>query len=363
MKTVTVLALGIFLLLLVFLSCSPLPMITPEQGSHGYRTWQSKELVSFTHTGARICVPYGWEPVGALSKGLTWATFADDKTGVLIRRDAFASVPITFDGSSSITLRFPKTLSPLELPAYEKMVTDAFTHVSELFPHTPRTHTVLITAGLGPSASEADSIYPDPNAHVTYLILKPTNDRSEELLIHALMHLYNHQDTDRVYAENQSPIPARDFKELEAAWAETAFASSNAARRDRVAYLYNVHEAVHTRDFSRIIAPPFTDEAGFAAITEGLALSSNATYLDEQYNHYILAPLVMLGIEGLLEKYRAPLTLRDVLIHIHATNENLFERLHIYLPEQELTRVRDWIDGNKIVDRSLIDLALTVYDR
>ena len=363
MKTAALFALGICLVLVFFLSCSPVPSITPEQGSHGYRTWQNEKLVSFTHTGGRVCIPYGWEPLGALTSGATWTTFEQNKTGVFIRTDAFASVPIALDALSSITLRFPKTTSPLELPTYEKMVTDAFTQVSELFPHTPRTHTVLITAGLGLSESEADSIYPDPNAQVSYLILKPAHDRSEELFIHALMHLYNHQDTGRVYAENQSPIPARDFKELEASWAETAFASSNAARRDRVDYLYNVHEAVHTRDFSRIIASPFTDEAGFTAITEGLALSKNATYLDEQYNHYILAPLVMLGIEGLLQKYQAPLSVRELLTQIHTSNENMFDRLRNHLPDAEFSRIMRWVNGTETVDRSLIELALTVYNR
>jgi hypothetical protein len=263
-----------------------------------------------------------------------------------------------------VTLRYPTTTPAVYLDAYEALVRRAFTRVGALYPKTKvSSHTVLVTAGISFSDSEKSSIYPDPGSDVSYLILSPKQSRFEELFMHAVMHLYNrHGGADTEYEKKQSRMSAEDFQELEASWSESALIESDTERHARVEYLYSVHTAVRTRDFSRLHEPPFDNFVLDAGI-DGRMMVSHGTYLDYQYAHYVLAPLIMDGIEGLLQKYAPEKSVAGLLTNAHRENADFFALVEESLPETEFARVTRWLQGTETIDRNLIDLGLAFYDR
>ena len=85
--------------------------------------------------------------------------------------------------------------------------------------------------------------------------------------------------------------------------------------------------------------------------------------LDEQYNHYILAPLVMLGIEGMLQTKNMDTDLPELLANIHKGEaEGLFGVLKKLLSPAEYERVKRWIAGQETIDLDLIEKAVQYYN-
>jgi len=348
--------------------CYTPPKQNPVAGSQGYRVWFGDTLKSFEHKDARVCVPRGWQAVGAIETGDSWAKFESGMTGVLIRSDAFASTLIEPGHSSySVTVFYATSTDAELLKRYEEVIENAFDRTGRLFNDAPgdprRPHAVLITAGIaGDTRSPSARVYPDPHAGLSVFMRTPENPRAEELFIHAVLHLYNRHRTDLIAHENaQSPFAPEDWQELEATWGETAFSTGN--RLTRLTYLYNVHTAVRTGDFSLITSPPFNDEEGFKKIRASAVVAPGSAPLDYQYGHYVLAPLSMLAVEGLLQELDAGTDVEETLRGIHSGEAgNFFEELAKRLPEKEMARVRGWFEGTETVPSELVHAAVRHYE-
>ncbi len=363
---------GVAAVSVVFLlsGCTPVGPIMPEPGSHGYRFYDSAIFKSFATDDRRRCIPPGWEAVDAAQTGPGWAVFSHGGGGMLVS-DAFSSTTLSFSKSAyTVVLRTPVRDTPERRAEYERMVRNAFERVGALFADehgTPRTYTVIVTAGLSGAGGEAGSIYPAPSADVGYIFLPPSHTRSEELFIHGVVHLYNEYRPDAgVYAEAQAPFLPDDWKEMEAAWAELAFESSDQMRAARREYLVNVHEAVVTKDFSRITAPPFSEATAFAKMRGKLPVPTNASYddLDTQYGHYVLGPLILAGVDGLLLKQKTSESVETLLTKVHTgALVSFYGALRTELPESDISMLKSWIDGSAAIPEALIKAGVARYDR
>lgn len=364
-----VLAVATGLFFIISPSCAPIATAPFTHGSHGYRVWSGPTLKSFEHEIGRTCIPKGWQAVGAVETGAGWATFAPAETGVAIASPAFASSTLSFEHSAyAVTLIYPKSATPEQIRAYELMVRNAFETVGALFNdsalYEPSAHTVLVTAGLGASKAEKDSVYPDPNGSVTYLILTPDHPRAEELLIHAVAHLYNRFSlADLSYETMQAPVPQEDWQELEAAWAETAYESSSTTRRERFDYLYRVHQAVTSGDFSRVHEPPFDTRNELSTTTPGIVMNETSTQLDEQYGHYVLAPLAMTALDGIFFEDGASTSVASLLSRVHEGGENFFDLIQGSLSASRVDTFMSWLNGSTPVPHALVQKGETSYDR
>lgn len=354
-----------------FLYLSPLGCAAPAaqdavEGSHGMRVWNGENIKSFVHKGERICVPQGFKALGEARSGLGWASFPGGKTGVLINKAAFKTE--TFLPAQSryrITLYFPTTTPDEQVRAHRSDVERVAAKVANLFGDRGgllrKQHTILVTTG----AEEPRDlrVYPDPRDTLTVAVYEPEHIRSEELLVHAFVHLYNRHDSlnDR-YLDAQSPIPAGDFQELEATWAETALRSSAEGRRERIDYLYTIHRAVREKNFSLITYAPFNNRDAFESIVPSVIVDQNASFLSVQYGHYILAPLSMVALDGLLKEQGSVETVSSLLSRIHQnSDENLLRLMHEELGEAGVRTFTSWITGTETVPRVLIDRALATY--
>lgn len=352
--------------------CSQVPKEEPQKGTHGYRTWSGPTLVSFFHTGEKICIPEGWQAIDAVKEGKGWATYRLGKTGVMILSSAFIKTPpIQFENSSyKVSILYPANITTPELLSeYEKYVKNAFERVGKIFGdnvnNPSREHTVLVTVGLGTSFAERDSVYPDPSADTTYLILNPNRPRSEELFVHAVMHVYNKERNDLIsYEKNQLPIPIEEWQEVEATWAETALRTNNEWRVSRLNYLYGVHTAIQIGNFSLIKEAPFNKEDEFKKIKKNIVTDNNSSYLDEQYSHYVLAPLLMVATEGLLQKNKTGTNVEQLLTKIHTEkNLNYFDEVKKLLPQDDENHLTKWMSGEELIPHDLIFTTADYYAR
>ena len=312
--------------------CTTIGDVSPEMGSQGYRVWSGPTLKTFTHRGENICVPDGWQAVGALSEGEGDATFERSKTGVLIKKEAFGLRTLEPQNSHyRVTVLYPINMPRAEVQQIFAQVTHAFEAVGDLYGDRATTtrsaHTVLVTAGL----AATDAVYPDPTARLTLYIKSPDSERGEALLIHGAVHLYNRFSGDLPYLAKQFPFNGGEFEELEATWAETALTTHPDAAFERLNYLYRVHSAMVAQKPELLTEPPFNDHEAFNKIRPTILVKPGAPALDVQYGHYVLGPLVMAAVDGLLTTRNAGVSVSSILRDVHAgKRESLMDALKQY---------------------------------
>ncbi len=350
------------------IGCSPIPPVTPMMGSQGFRAWSGPTLISFEHGGKKICIDEGWTALGEKDSGTGWATFEKEKTGVAVQKSAFSEKTLTFVYSAyEVRLIYPKNIPPAELELYEATVRNAFERVGKLFndskDNPKRTHTVLLTPGVERTDGLQTPVYPDARENLSIYVQPPQSARGEELILHAIAHLYNRERPDLLaYQKHQSPLPPGDFQELEASWSESAYRTSNAGLRSRAAYLYNVHTAVQMKNFSLITAAPFNaDKKEFEDIRPSVVVPSDASFLTAQYGHYILGPLTMLATEGMLRENKAGITIEKILSRVHAEKTNYFETLSEYLSSEEMAALKSWMFEKVTVPYALVEAGMKTY--
>lgn len=348
--------------------CEDVKEIRHKEGTQGFRVWFSDKLWTFEHKGRNICIPEGWRAVGAeeINEEEGWARFERNLTGILIHEDSFAEREVTVPESPYVvTLLYPTSVETIA-EDYERIVKNTFSNVGALFPNNTETkkHTVLVTIGVEETLPQEESVYPDPRESMTIFFSHPNSFRGEELFIHAVMHLHNRFREDlTAYQNNQNPLFPEDFQELEATWAESAFRSSSEGRLLRANYMYNVHTAVQNKNFTLIEGPPFDNERAFESIEPNVIAEEGTSHVNIQYGHYILAPLAMVAIDGLLQEYGAAADVEIILTRIHANDTvNFFDELRRYIPESELQNIDGWMFGGETVPFSLIQRALQYYE-
>lgn len=348
--------------------------ILPQEhvmSSHGYKVWFSSTLQSFEHNGKRTCIPDGWESVGDIQQRFGWAVFPQGASGVLIHSSDFESRTVhTENDSYVLRVILLKNMTPALAERYVETITQAFSSVGALFPHTAgqrREHTVLVTVGVAGDGNDFEtSVYPDPSSEMSIFVRNIEHTRAEELFIHAAAHLYNRYRTDLTqYQMTQSPVPAEDWQEMEAAWTEVAFRTSSEGRVRRVAELYDVHRAIQAHTFSESLIHPFNNRELFDAVTQrNIVIKPDSVYSDYQYGHYVLAPLVMVAIEGLLQRHNAQTTLSNILTELHTeTTVNFLEELQKALPPDEIRAIVRWMNGEETIPQNLLLFAEKYYEK
>jgi len=358
--------LGAYLFYIFTRPCFAIPVQVNVDGTQGYRLWQGEDFKSFEHRGLKMCIPEGWRAIGASIVGAGWARFPSGYTGVAIKSDAFDSTSVTPRGTSyTLEVVYPKITSKEELKQYESIINRSFTSVGTLFVDpNPHTHTVLITSKLaGNTVDDGTRVYPDPSEYMSIIVRTPEQSRGEQLFLHAVMHLYNRHRSDLgLYQKNQNPFSDTDFQEAEATWAETALLPSNEGRKLRIEYMYRIHSLLKAGKFADIRNSPFNDLEENSRIVQSAIVARDASTLDEQYGHYILMPLTMLAIEGLLQKDNAKASIEKILTRIHNDKSPFLEALAEILPGADIVRIESWIHGDVAIPKELVDFGRKYYD-
>lgn len=349
-------------------ACTTVTPTDSEMSSHGWGVWFGESLQSFVHEGKRICVPEGWASVGEIRRGPTWAMFPVGQSAVLVRPEAFGTVDLTFENSAyRVRVMYPIEMTEEMLAPYLATITHAFERVGAFYPDAtePYEHTVLISVGLAGEAMDFEStLYPEPGPTLSTLARAFEHKRSEELFTHAVAHLYNRQRTDLIaYEHVQEPIPAEDFQELEASWIELYVRSDADARMRRLNELYAIHQAVFMDAYMPNLLYPFSEVELFDEVTrQNVVLPAESSYSDFQYGHYILAPLSIIAIDGLLLERGAPVDMADIFTTVHMNGDtHLLNEVARYLTPEDMEQIRRWMSGEELIPRNLVDHGVAQY--
>lgn len=364
----TIAAIIIFAIVQWNRACTTVTPTDSVMSSHGWGVWFGDTIQSFNHEGKRICVPEGWASVGAIRRGPTWALFPNGQSAVLVRPEAFGTFDLTFENSAyRVRAIYPIEMTEEMLAPYLGTVTHAFESVGAFYPNAtePYEHTVLISVGLAGEAIDFDStLYPEPGPTLSTLARAFEHKRSEELLTHAVVHLYNRHRTDLIaYQHVQEPIPAEDFQELEASWIELYVRSDANARMQRLNELYAIHQAVFMDAYMPNLLYPFNEPELFNEVTrQNVVLPAESSYSDFQYGHYILAPLSIVAIDGLLLERSAPVDMADIFTTVHMNGDtHLLNEVARYLTAEDMEQIRRWMNGEELIPRALIEKGISTY--
>ncbi len=342
-------------------SCLPTPKQAPKASTHGFEVWSNGSFKSFMPGNKRFCVPKDWEPVGEVSLDKGGAIFPEGSTGILIKSSDFSSIEIPLNTTDfELTALYLKDMPESEVQTYAEIIARAFNDVGSLYPDSmaePQKHTVFITVGIAGDGNAFEaSLYPNPSQYISVFAKNRHHSRAEELFIHGATHAYNrflpHFQT---YQNNQSPIPPGDFEEMEATWAELTFRSSREDLVTRVDNLYRTYEAVMSKNYDAGALYPFNNRRVFeGTLRTSVNVPENATEGEVEFGHYILAPLVMLTIEGMLQEQQSTMDLNSILLEVHSSNSNFFELLSTQLSADQTSQVQSFIEGRAIIPEELI---------
>lgn len=346
-------------------TCLPAPNQAPTQSTHGYSVWSNQIFKSFMPGTARFCVPKDWQPLGAVSNDRGGATFPEGSTGILIKSAEFASTTVPLEKTDfELSVVFLKAMPETEQTAYVEIIKHAFNTVGTLYPPStlpPQKHSVLISVGLAGDGNQFEtSVYPNPSQYLSVFAKNRHNPRAEELFIHAATHAYNRfHPAFNTYQNNQSPLPAGDFEELEATWTELTFRSSSEALVRRTDDLYRTYLAVMNNQPTPGILYPLSNPQVFESITnKSVMVQTDATEGEAEFGHYIMAPLVFLSIEGMLADKKASTTVESLLKEVHQTNQNFFTLLAQHLDENEMALVTRSLTGETLLTESQVQRGL-----
>ncbi|MBU6310454.1 hypothetical protein KGO06_00770 [Patescibacteria group bacterium] len=341
--------------------CEEARVDRPLVGSHGVRTIQSDLLIAFEHRGGAVCVPDGWIALGALREEAGVAYFESGKTGVLIRKGAFGFRTIEpKDSGYRVEIAYPLSVPRATVERVFRDVDHAFSSIGAWFEDraTERVaHTVLVTVGVA-----GERIYPDPGAQLSFYIGEPGSERAQGLLLHAVVHLYNRYAQTPEYLNTQEPFSPEEYAELEATWAETAFSSVRDAAFTRLNYLYRVHTAVVTQNAELVTESPFNDREAFMTLRPTVHVPRGGSYLEYQYGHYILAPLVAAATDALLTERGTGVRLRDLMREARRDNVSLVSLLERSLPERDVRTIERWAAADAAIPLDLVRRAIALYD-
>jgi hypothetical protein len=351
--------------------CTTIGSKSPVEGSQGYRIFTNDVIKSFDHRGQSICVPEGWVAVGAVETDTDTARFEKGSTGVLIQQAAFGAKVLRPEGSSyEVTVLYPIGTPRDAVPKYATLVETSFEKVATLFNDVPRDtrtpHTVLVTAGIaGNTIDDGTRVYPDPTKDLSIVMRTHEQERTTGLFLHAAVHLYNRFNTDTsAYTSSQKPFNADEFQELEATWAEVALSDNSEATLDRLMYLYKIHSAVVTQNQSLATEPPFNDADAFAHIVPTVFVRNSKNYLDYQYGHYVLLPLTVAAVDGLLYERQTGLTVEKILTDTHTGKRtNFMTALTEVLSAKDYANVERWLSGGSQIPLPLVETATSRYAR
>ncbi|MBI1363619.1 MAG: hypothetical protein GC134_06510 [Proteobacteria bacterium] len=361
-------------------TCLPIPPYKEAFNKHGLQVWQDDIFKTFLQPNkGRFYyeMPAGWSPIGAEStrqeKGKTCVQFPPHQSATFVNTAHFVSATLQVEG-----VHFPvravwrNTLSDTQVKEYLDVIRNGFEQVSSIYPYgVPNSmlgeHTVMITAGIiTDEKAPTRNLYPNVGPNASYIYHWP-GARMEELLYHAVAHLYNRFRYMYSYRPVAPTLNYVEYQECLASWVESRYVRSDMDRWKRAMHILHIHEGVVLPEVK------MGKEVGMFRKLNDMSgpLPINLVrhrpphmHVKKEYAHYILAPLLLMGAEGLLIEGGKDVRMEDVLrdVHTNKYGTNLYGVLGMYLSEDQMRTYRRWEDGLEVIPRKYIYAALKRYD-
>jgi hypothetical protein len=324
-------------------------------------------------------MPEGWMAIGPEdtrreADGRTCVLFPRAQSVTFVDTAHFVSRTIHVEGVHfPIHLVWRNIMTPEQEQYFTEVVERGFRLVSTLYPygvpnHQLAPHTVMMTAGVIGEDEGAPTrfVYPNVGENASYAYRWPSQ-RMEELLLHAVAHLYNRFRFMYSYRPSMATLPFGEYQEYVASWVESRYIKSDSDRWRRALFLQRVHEGVSDPNI------PLGREVGmFRRLgNERTPISANiyrhrspAKELKKEYAHYVLAPLLLIALDGLLAESGKDVTVEEILRDVHTARYGVtyYGVIGLHLSAEQIIRYRRWEEGMETIPRTYIELGLRRYD-
>ena len=359
--------------------CAPIPAYEDKRNKHALQTWQNDIFKSFLQDKGNPYyeMPAGWMAIGAEDikqfGEKTCVRFPGYQSATFVDPAHFKSQTLQVEGVYfPIKVVWRNTMTPEQEAEYLEVIERGFRDVSRLYPYgAPNSmlseHTVMITAGvITDKDAPMDVVYPNVGHNASYIYRWP-EPRMEELLLHAVAHLYNRFRFMYSYRPTMPTLYFGEYQEYVASWVESRFIKSDKSRWERALRLFHIHEVIVRDD-----VPRSREVGGFRRL-DNLRdpISANVfkhkpphKTLKKEYAHYILAPLLLIAVDGVLADMGSDMTVEKILTDVH-TNRfgiNFYGVLGMHLKPEQMDTYRRWEEGLEPIPRNYIIAGLKRYD-
>lgn len=273
----------------------------------------------------------------------------------MVRSDRFQFLPIAIPLLGIRVWRVsPVELDEARLAVVDSMILSTFEEVSRLFPlgfrRNQRTdHFVLVTVGMaGDGFAPETRLFPSPGPDLSVIFHNLDDPRGRELFIHTTTHLFNRRRARPQVQPDERGLPRAEYQEMVATWAELALID-DARRAGRFEFLLQDYHAVLDEDPATTPVNPLLTPLSSWSGPIGLLPVTPPSFELSEFQHYVLAPLLMLAVDGLLQRSGAAPSLYDLLRELHAgAHPGLLTALAKHLSSNDLATVRGWLSGTPV---------------
>lgn len=333
----------------------------PEISKHGVKTFKSRNFMMFNQNPDKAYkIPKGFEPIGYNHKKDDCVSFSPSQQGVFVSTSSFTirKVEIPHLSHDNVFFVWPSYVQEADQQGYIDMVKYSFEKVGSLFPRAEvkqDKYWFFVTAfmmGNGSNKNKRAFAFEGPS--MTTIEHNWENIRMKELSLHRTAHYFNRYNSVATNPSTSPLFPRTSFEEAVASWVETVFMPDKMAR--------------HSRVFS-VLYPTYREKVLKSGTELRFRMRLNRTKsllaVDHEYErfvHYMYGPVLMLGLESLLQKSGSEYNLTDLLTEFHKADESDFMAvIRRELTEEHNKTFDGWLYGKLIPKDDLLN-ALSLYD-
>ncbi|MBI1363173.1 MAG: hypothetical protein GC134_04240 [Proteobacteria bacterium] len=318
-----------------------------------------------------VAVPEGWRAIGGVTTEPGCAIFPGDQAVVLVKNDAWEEKTFPHE-EAGITLHrvSPKGYDPSLLQTADVWIMNAHRRVRQLYPlgllpTQKQDHYIIVVTGrAGDGDTKETRLFPNPGPFMTPLYRNFDVPRSLATFMHTTSHLFNKRRPRPETQPDEYGLTKDEYLEIVASWSDLVMHDNPKWVDNRVRFLYKVHLLLTDGDNTTV--PDFEPLNQLKNYKEPFQIpvtDENLPFAVSEYIHYDLCPLVMVGLDGLLEKEGRQTDVMHILQDVHrGMYKGLLDALRHKISKEDYDTFYSWLRGNRI-PFDMIDKGLAYLDK
>ena len=308
-------------------------------------------------------LPEGFVALGAAHKNGDCVSFMPHQRAVMVKESEFLYEEHPLEGvSDKVKFYFYKDTTENEKKRYIALLQDAFKRVQAVFPKVDRlgerSFTILVQHEmLGLMNTPSTRLFTAGSRGLLVVERSWFTQRNYELVLHRAAHFFNRYNNlvdTQTYTSNEEEVPRVAFEEMVASWAEIYYMPDVNQRYKRVLhYYYPSHLEFIKRNSRQKFETSHKPYKGLLNIDYNYSL----------YTHYLLGPLLLVGLESLYLEHNSDYNVEQLLREVHhREHKGFLAAIENTLPPKAVKEFKGWIYGDAIPLERL-EAALEYYDK
>ena len=347
-------------------ACPAPPAVTDRTTKHGYTNWQDENILITDNPMAPVAIPTGWQPVGADLTPQGCAFFPKDQAVIFINPQDW-EVRTLPHAEAGITLHryAPKGYDPKLVALSDTWIMNAHRRVRQVYPlgllpnQKQDHHIIILTGRAGDGSDKFNRIFPNPGPYMTPLYRPFDIARAQTTFIHTTSHLFNKRRPRPETQPHEPGLPLDEYMEFVASWSDLILNDNPSWMVERTNFLYDIHLLMTDGDPQT--APDFTPLSQLKGVPEPVGIpkvDATLPFAVAEYLHYALSPLLMVALDGLLQKHGGKTDAMTLMQDIHTQKYlGLLDAVRKNLPKSAVEDFHVWLRGGRI-PQDVIDTGL-----